>query len=53
MLTERLKNVLTRLIGAEQQGFIPGGDIAGNLLLMKEIIEHCDEMEIELSLINN
>ena len=47
ILTERLKKVLTRLIGAEQQGFIPGGDIAGNLLLVKEIIAHCDDEDME------
>jgi hypothetical protein len=46
-LTERLKKVLTKLIGSEQQGFIPGGDIAGNLLLVKEIIAHCDEEDME------
>jgi hypothetical protein len=51
ILTERLKKVMTRLIGSEQQGFIPGGDIAGNLLLMKEIIAHCDEEEIEGAMI--
>ena len=47
ILTERLKKVLTKLIGAEQQGFIPGGDIAGNLLLVKEIIAYCDEEDME------
>jgi exonuclease III len=51
ILTERLKNVLTRLIGAEQQGFIPGGDIAGNLLLVKEIIAYCDEEGMEGAMI--
>jgi hypothetical protein len=51
MLTERLKRVLTKLIGAEQQGFIPGGDIAGNLILVKEIIAYCDDEELEGSMI--
>ena len=43
--------MLTRLVGAEQQGFIPGGDIAGNLLLMKEIIAHYDEGDTEGAMI--
>ena len=43
--------MLTRLVGAEQQGFIPGGDIAGNLLLVKEIIAHCDEEDMEGAMI--
>ena len=51
ILTERLKKVRTRLVGAKQQGFIPGGDIAGNLLLVKEIIAHCDEEDMEGAMI--
>ena len=39
--------MLTKLVGAEQQGFIPGGDIAGNLLLVKEVIAYCDEEDME------
>ena len=33
-----MKKVLKEVVGNEQQGFIPDGDIAGNLLLVKEII---------------
>ncbi len=51
IMTERLKKVLTRLIGAEQQGFIPGGEIAGNLLLVKEIIAYCDDESVEGAMI--
>ena len=47
ILTERMKKVLKKVIGNEQQGFIPDGDIAGNLLLVKEIIAYCEEEEVE------
>ena len=47
ILTERMKKVLKMVIGPEQQGFIDDGDIMGNLLLVKEIIEHCEEEDME------
>merc|ERR1740130_708292 len=51
IVTERMKKVLTQLIGVEQQGFVEEGDIAGNLLLVKEMIEYCNEEDIEGSMI--
>ena len=39
--------MLTQIIGTEQHGFIQGGDITGNLMLVKEIIEYCKEDNIE------
>ena len=41
-ITERIKKTLKQIIGTEQQGFIKGGDITGNLILVKEIIEYCN-----------
>ena len=35
------------VIGREQQDFVEGGDITGNILLVKLIIEYCDEKDIE------
>ena len=49
--TERMKKVLRMVIGTEQQGFVQDGDITGNLILVKEIIEYCNEMDIEGSMI--
>ena len=51
MITERVKQTLPQVIGTEQQGFIEGGDITGNLILVKEIIEYCKEENIEAYLI--
>ena len=47
IVTERMKKVLKQVIEVEQQGFIKDGDIKGNLLLVKEIIEYCNEEEKE------
>ena len=49
--TERIKPMLSQTIGTEQQGFIKGGDITGNLMLAKEIIEYCEENNIEAYMI--
>ena len=43
--------MLNDIIGTEQQGFIQGGDITGNLMLVKEIIEYCAETNIEAYMI--
>ena len=43
IMTERMKLVLHKLIGKEQQGFIRDGNIKGNLMLVKEVIEYCNE----------
>ena len=47
ILTERMKLVLTHVINNDQQGFIKDGDITGNLILVKELIEYCNEEEVE------
>ena len=46
IITERIKSALKQIIGTEQQGFIQGGDITGNLVLVKEIMEYCKEEDI-------
>ena len=51
VITERMKVTLNEIIGTEQQGFIKGGDITGNLILVKEIIEYCNEENIEAYII--
>lgn len=51
VITERIKPILKQIIGTEQQGFIEGGDISGNLILVKEVIEFCKEKEIEAYII--
>ena len=51
VITERLKPMLNDIIRTEQQGFIQGGDITGNLMLVKEIIEYCEEHNIEAYII--
>lgn len=51
VITERIKPTLPQIIGSEQQGFIEGGDITGNLILVKEIIDYCKEENIEAYLI--
>ena len=35
IITEIIKPALKQMIGTEQQGFIQGGDITGNLILVK------------------
>ena len=39
IITEIIKPALKKNIGTEQQGFIQGGYISGNLILVKEIME--------------
>ena len=51
IVTARMKPVLNSMIKNDQQGFIKDGDITGNLILVKEIIEYCDETETEAALI--
>jgi len=38
VIIERIKIVFKQTIGTEQQGFIQGRDITGNLMLVNEII---------------
>ena len=47
-ITERIKPVIKQIIGTEQQGFIQGGDITGNLILVKKYIEYCREKTLKL-----
>ena len=47
MITERIKPVPNEIVGAEQQGFIKGGDITVNLMIIKVIIEYCEDIEIK------
>ena len=51
IVTEGIKPALKQIIGMEQQGFIQGGDITGNLILVKEIMEYCKEEDIEAYMI--
>ena len=51
VIIERLKPMLNDIIGTDQQGFIQGGDIIGNIMLVKEIIEYCNEHSIEAYMI--
>jgi len=51
VITERIKPILKQIIGTEQQGFIEGGDISGNLILVKEVIEFCKEKNVEAYII--
>ena len=46
-----MKEVLAKLIDKAQQGFIKDGDITGNLILVKEIIEYCNENDEEGAII--
>jgi hypothetical protein len=46
-----MKEVLQIIIGVDQQGFVKDGDITGNLILVKEIMEYCNEEDMEGSLI--
>ena len=43
IITERIKPALKQIIGTEQQGFIKGGDITENMILVKEIMEYCKD----------
>ena len=45
------KPSLKQIIGTEQQGFIQGGDITGNLILVIEIMEYCKAEDIEAYMI--
>ena len=47
ILTERIKKVLSEVIDVEQQGFIKDGDITGSIILVKEIIDYCNENNVE------
>jgi hypothetical protein len=40
IVTSRMRPVLNSVIEKDQQGFIKDGDISGNLILVKEIIEY-------------
>jgi hypothetical protein len=51
IVTNRMRPVLNSVIQNDQQGFIQEGDITGNLILVKEIIQYCNEEGIEGSLI--
>jgi hypothetical protein len=51
IVTERMKGVLKSVIANDQQGFIEDGDITGNLILVKEIIEYCRETDAEGAMI--
>jgi hypothetical protein len=51
IITERMKPVLTSVIEKAQQGFIKDGNIVGSLILVKEIIEYCNEENVEGALI--
>jgi hypothetical protein len=46
-----MQGVLSKLIDKAQQGFIQDGDITGNLILVKEIIEYCNENDEEGAMI--
>ena len=47
VITNRIRPTLREIIGTEQQGFVDGGDIIGNVILVKEIIEYCNETDTE------
>ena len=44
---ERMKDVLNSIIEVDQQGFIKTGDIEGNRILVKEIVNYCNETDSE------
>jgi hypothetical protein len=46
IVTNRMRPVLNSVIENDQQGFIKEGDITGNLILVKEIIQYCNEEEV-------
>ena len=47
VITNRIKPTIREIIGTEQQGFVEGGDIIGHTILVKEIIEYCNETDKE------
>jgi hypothetical protein len=49
-LTERLKNVLTKLIHPDQKGFVKGRNISEANRMIQDIIQYADE-ENEVSII--
>ena len=51
IITERVKPMLKDIIGTEHQGFIQGRDITGNLMLVRDTIEYCNEHGIEAYMI--
>lgn len=51
IITNRMRPVLNSIIQQDQQGFIKEGDIMGNLILVKEIIQYCNEEDVEGALI--
>lgn len=51
IITERMKLVLNMVIDVDQQGFVKEGDIAGNIILVKEIIKYCNEQDEEAYLV--
>ena len=51
VMIERIKPTLSQVTGTEQQRFIEGGDIAGNLILVKEIIDCCKEKDVRAYII--
>jgi hypothetical protein len=50
LLTERLKNVLTKLIHPDQIGFVKGRNISEANRMIQDIIQYADE-ENEVSII--
>jgi exonuclease III len=51
IITERMKQTMNAIVDVDQQGFIKGGDITGNLILVKEIIDYCNEEQKEGNMI--
>ena len=51
IITSRMRPVLNYVIEKDQQGFIKDGDITGNLILVKEIVQYCNEEGKEGALI--
>ena len=45
LLQTKMNPVMNHIIGAEQNGFVPGGFIAENNMLMHEIIQHLEEKD--------
>lgn len=46
-----MKQTMNAIVDVDQQGFIKGGDITGNLILVKEIIDYCNEEQQEGNMI--
>ena len=42
-MTSRMQKVMKEIIANDQQGVIDDGEITGNLILVKEVIEYCNE----------